>query len=258
MRIEFESLKSETITLDSQKRKNNNNHNYDNFSKNLIKEDSIIFINKVKAKKDLISNCEENEQILTIPTYTRKNSLVSLEQNTNEKCEKLKEKISQLKDNIKKIIEELNGSIIKIDEYFKLNEDLNDSNNQNNNQNLNSEFLNEDNEVINSIEETLKKITELKLDVFDNLNEKMYKNANQKNQKSSNQKKYQNNGKLSSYDEKQIQNDIIIKLKFKKDEKNKKEIRIFGDKFVEKNKKCLMEITEDSYNGLPINIKGKK
>ena len=77
MNFLIDVTKSEIFTLNyREKRDINNFYNHDNpYDNNLVKEDSLLFVNELKTKNDLFSNCEENGQILTIQKYRKNNSL---------------------------------------------------------------------------------------------------------------------------------------------------------------------------------------
>lgn len=203
-------------------------------------------------------DCEINICEKCKSTHQNNHSFISLnDMNNNINIEKLKEEINKMKDAINNIITMLKEIIESIDIYFEINKKIDDNYNKNNYIFLqNVENINNFNEkVINDIEAILRND---KVDIKFKKLTKMYERMMNINLDRSRNLHNQNNIDNHSSSEQVSQlissnsnnNEIKIELKFKKNYNND-EIKIFGEKFVEKNNRiymCLSDINENDDN----------
>ena len=194
------------------------------------------------------------------------NSLnLSKDLKSNINLDELKEKISRIKEKIKDTTDKLNKIKENLDFYYKVNCIINDNLNKNNyeilktNENINTDkkdIISEIKDIINKnkfegILNNFKKIWDFKTS-SNNISTNCV-TLNQKNisRNKSNSHTNNNNTEKKNLIEDNTQNtekkvELIMKLKFEKNNKLEN-IRIFGDKFVENNKRCKMFIENKNY-----------
>jgi surface protein len=197
-----------------------------------------------KCKKDFCESCkcEHGKKYLI--------EFEKMPKDINEK--ELSDKIKDFKSDIDDIISILNKIKENIDVYYEINKEMNDSYKNNQYTILkNIETINDYNKkVMNDINEIIKqdKIL-LKFVKLYHIYEKMTTKNNQPVSESSNRinNNNENNNNSAQNSINSISN-VDIKLKLKINNKqNLKQLKIFGDKFVENNLNCKMIINKDSY-----------
>ncbi len=208
-----------------------------------------------ECKKDLCESCKCK--------HKKHNLIIFEDMQKDIDQEKLKEKVKEFKIDLNEIKENINSILDKIIEnieyYWKINKEINDS--YKNNKYIilkNIETINAYNtKIIKDMNDILNK-DEIKSKFYElyNIYKKMISNNNEliiesyMSEKKSRNSNEININKFSSKNSNDSINTedkkISIKLKINNKKKFKK-LKIFGDKFVEKNQNCEMKINENSF-----------
>ena len=180
-----------------------------------------------KCKINLDENSKSNHETHSIRIFK--------DLKTNINLEELKQKISEIKEKIDDIVDKLNKIKDNLDFYYEVNQIINE-----NIKNKKYEVL-ETKEIINSDK------TEIIREIDNVINENNFEEILNNLEKIFDLK-IPSNG-FNTTQNKEKKEEIIMKLKFEKNNKIKK-LRIFGDKFVENNKQCKMYIEDKNYKEL--------
>mgnify|MGYP002624806726 CR=1 FL=1 len=189
------------------------------------------------------------------------NAIDDVENNIN--LEELKQKICKIKEKIDDIIDRLNKIKENLDFYYKVNCIINNNLKENNyeisqtNETINADkkdiikkingIISIQNNKFEGILNNLRKISNFKAP--SNTNSTSCKETSKNNSTNKTRNKdiaHSNNRQLNISDSNNQTTEqtegIVMKLKFEKKDDKLKNLRIFGDKFVENNKQCKMFI----------------